>query len=148
MSLPINCDANCDKWIKSSLEAAAKAEAKVQHTKKNGYDTRGVARKAWCAWRQAERLFDEAVQAEGAAHQIGTALALFGPQGQLNDRQGVQGRLDDAIRLLAGPEWGKVRRFLSAQRTLRPLDWVHAQLAQAVAEPLLREALVRLWYLV
>jgi hypothetical protein len=104
-----------------------------------------VARQAWCAWRKAERLFDEAVQAEAAAQQIGTALALFGPQGTRNDRQGVQGQLHNALRLLAGPEWGKVRRFLSDPRTLRPLDWVHAQLAHAVGEPLLCEALVRLW---
>lgn len=135
------------KWRQAErvLEAAAKAESKVKHTKKSGYDTRGVARQAWWAWRKAERLFDEAVQAEAAVQQIGTALALFGPQGPLNDRQGVQRHLDDAMRLLAGPEWGKVRRLLSDQRTLHPLDWVHEQLTQAVAEPLLREALVRLW---
>ena len=94
-------------------------------------------RQAWCAWRKAERLFDEAVQAEAAAQQIETALAVFRPQGTLNDRQGAQGQLDDAMRGLAGPEWGKVRRLLCDQRTLRPLDWVHEQLAQAVAEPLL-----------
>jgi hypothetical protein len=136
------------KWRQAErvLEAAAKAESKVQHTKKDGYDTRGVARQAWCAWRKAERLFDEAVQAETAAQQIGTALALFGPQGTLNDRQGVQGQLDAAMRLLAGPEWSKIRRLLGDQRTLHPLDWGHEQLAQAVAEPCLREALVRLWY--
>jgi len=137
------------KWRQAErlLEAATKAEAKVVHIKKSGYDARGVTRQAWCAWRKAERVFDEAVHAEAAAQQIGTALALFGPQGTLNARQEVQGQLDDASRLLAGPEWSKVRRFLSDQRTLRPLDWVHEQLAQAVAEPLLREALVRLWYL-
>jgi hypothetical protein len=135
------------KWRQAEryVEDAAKAEGKGKHTKKHGYDTRGVARQAWYAWRKAERLFDEAVQAEAAAQQIGTALGLFGPQGTLNDRQGVQGQLNDALRLLAGPEWGKVRRFLSDPRTLRPLDWVHEQLAQAVGEPLLREALVRLW---
>jgi hypothetical protein len=86
-------------------------------------------------WRQAERLFDAAVQAEAVAQQIGTALAVFGPQGPLNDRPGAQGQLDDAIRGLAGPEWGKVRRVLCDQRTLRPLDWGHEQLAQAVVDP-------------
>jgi hypothetical protein len=129
------------------LEAAAKAATKVARTKKGGYDARGVTRQAWWAWRKAERLFDEAVQAAAAAQQIGTALAVLGPQGTLNARPGAQGQLDDAIRGLAGPEWSKVRRLLCDQRTLRPLDWVHAQLAQAVVEPRLREALVRLWYL-
>jgi hypothetical protein len=137
------------KWRQAEreLEAAAKAEAKVARTKKSGYDVRGVTRQAWCAWRKAERLFDDAVQAEAVAQQIGTALAVFGPQGTLNDRLGVQGQLNDAIRSLAGPEWSKVRRLLSDQRTLRPLDWVHEQLDQAVGEPLLRKAIVRLWYL-
>jgi hypothetical protein len=36
---------------------------------------------------------------------------------------------------------------LQDQRTLNHLDWVHAQLTQAVAESPLREALVRVWYL-
>ena len=56
------------KWRQAArvLEAAAKAASKGQQTKKDGYDTRGVARQAWWAWPKAERLFDEAVQAETA----------------------------------------------------------------------------------
>lgn len=119
----------------------------MARTKKGGYDARGVTRQAWCAWRKAERLFDAAVQAEAVAQQIGTALAVCGSPGTLNDRPGAQGQLDAAIRGLAGPEWGKVRRLLCDPRTLRPLDWVHEQLAQAGVDPRLREALVRLWYL-
>lgn len=137
------------KWRQAErfLEAAAKADAKVAQTKQRGYDTRGVARQAWGAWRKAERLFDEAVQAEAAIEQIAPALAWFRSQGELNDRQWAQAQLYDATQRLAGPEWGKARRLLSDPRTLNPLDWVHEQLAQAVAEPLLREALTRLWSL-
>jgi len=40
-----------------------------------------------------------------------------------------------------------VCRLLSDPCTLRSLDWVHEQLAQAVEEPLLREASARLWFL-
>jgi hypothetical protein len=119
----------------------------VAQTKQRGYDARGVARQAWRAWRTAERLFDEAVQAEAALQQVEAALAWFRPQGELNDRQWAQAQLHDATQRLAGPEWGKARRLLHDRRTLNPLDWMHEQLAQAVPEPLLREAVTRLWYL-
>jgi hypothetical protein len=137
------------KWRQAErcLEVAAKANAKVTQTKQRGYDARGVARQAWGAWRKAERLFDEAVQAEAAIEQIETALAWVRPQGELNDRQWVQAHLHGATQRLAGPEWGKARRLLSDPRTLHPLDWVQESLAQAVAEPLLREAVTRLWSL-
>ena len=138
------------KWRQAEhqLEAAAQADHKVEQSKQRGRDARGVARQAWCAWRKAEWLFDQAVQAEAAAHQIETALALFRPQeGKLNDRQWAHAQLCDATALLTGQEWGKVRRFLHDQRTLNHLDWVHAQLDQVVAEPLLRESLARLWFL-
>jgi hypothetical protein len=137
------------KWRRAErqLEAAAAADTKVAQHKQRGRDARGVARQAWCAWHKAERLFDEAVAAEVCAERIETALGVFQPQGGLNDRQWAQAQLDDATKQLPGQEWGKVRRLLSDQRALTHLDWVHTQLAQAVAEPLLREAFVRLWYL-
>jgi hypothetical protein len=137
------------KWKQAErqLEAAAKADDQVAQAKQYGRDARGVARQAWGAWRKAERLFDEAVQADAAAQRIKTALALFRPEGSLSDRQWAQAQLRDAIALLTGQEWGKVRRFLQDQRTLKHLDWVHAQLDQVVADPLLRESLARLWSL-
>jgi hypothetical protein len=84
------------------------------------------------------------VQADAAAQRIKTARALFRPEGSLSARQWAQAQLRDAITLLIGQEWGKVRRYLQDQRTLQPLDWVHAQLDQVVADPLLRESLIRL----
>jgi hypothetical protein len=48
---------------------------------------------------------------------------------------------------LARPEWGKVRRLLSDERTLHYLDGLHEQLTAAVEDPLWREACVRLWSL-
>ena len=137
------------KWRQAErqLEAAAQADTKVAQSKQRGRDARGVAQQAWRAWHKAERLFEEAVQAEAAAHRIETALAVFRPEGGLSDRQWAQAQLGDAMTQLAGQEWGKVRRLLHDQRALPHLDWVHEQLVQAVAEPLLREALVRLWAL-
>jgi len=106
-----------------------------------------VAQQAWRAWRHAERVFDEAVWAEAAAEQSAIALGLFRPEGALNDRQWAQAQLHGAIEQLAGPAWGKTRRLLKDQRTLAHLDWVHAQLAQAVEDTLLRDTLARLWSL-
>ncbi len=115
------------------LEAAAQADTKVVQRHQRGRDARGVAKQAWWAWRKAEQMFDAAVQADAAAARIETALALFRPEGCLRDRQWAQGHIRAALAELHGPEWGKVRRLLSDQRTLHHLDWVQEQLTQAVA---------------
>jgi hypothetical protein len=137
------------KWKRAErqLDAAAQADDKVEQNKQCGRDARGVARQAWCAWCKAERFFDEAVHAEAAADRIETALALFRPEGGLSDRQWAQAQLCNATKELTGQEWSKVRRLLDDPRTLNHLDGMHEQLGQAVAEPLLCEALTRLWYL-
>ncbi len=75
------------------------------------------------AWRKAERYFDEAVQTEGVVSRVAMALAVFRPDGQLNDRAWAQAQLQEATKPLTGPEWGKVRRLLSDERTLYYLDW-------------------------
>ena len=64
----------------------------------------------------------EAVQTEGVIKWVETALAIFRPDGELNDRQWAQEQLREANKPLAGPEWGKVRRLLSDERTLHYLD--------------------------
>jgi hypothetical protein len=128
------------------LEAAAQADAKVVQSYQRGRDARGVAKQAWWAWRKAEAIFDAAVHAEAIAARLETALALFRPEGCLSDRQWAQEHIRAALAELPGPEWGKVRRLLRDQRTLHHLDWAQEQLAQAVAEPLWREACTRLWY--
>ena len=137
------------KWKQAEhqVEAAAQADHKVEQSTQRGRDARGVAPQAWRAWRKAEWLFDEAVQAESATARIETALAVFRPEGGLNDRQWAQGQLHAAMQLLTGPEWGKVRRLLSDARALKHLDWAQEQLIQAVEDPLWREAFARLWSL-
>jgi len=47
---------------------------------------------------------------------------------------------------LGGEAWSKVRRLLNDPRTLNHVDWMQAQLVQAVPDPRLREAVARLWY--
>ncbi len=128
------------------LDAASEADARVVKSKQRGRDARGVAGHAWRAWRKAEQLFDEAVQAEGAAQQIASALLWFDSEGRLLSRETAQGQLDKALKQLQGQPWSKVRRLLSDARTLRHLDRIHEQLTEVVSESLLRESCIRLWY--
>jgi hypothetical protein len=86
----------------------------VAHSKQHGRDARGVAQHARRAWQKAERYFDEAVQTEGVVRRVAMALAVFRPDGKLNDRAWAQEQLHEATKLLVGPEWGKVRRLLVA----------------------------------
>jgi hypothetical protein len=135
------------KRVEGQMEAAVKADAKVAQAKRRGQDPRGVAGHAGRAWRQAERLFDEAVQAQEAVEQINEALGWFDASGHLYAREQAQKQLDEAIPQLRGESWSKAKRMLKDARTLSHLDRLHEQLRLAVPEPMLREALIHLWYL-
>jgi hypothetical protein len=134
------------KQAECQLEAASEADAKVAQYKQRGRDARAVASQSWRAWRKAEQLFDAAVQAEQAAEQIKSALLWFAPDGSLWTRADAQAQLNQASALLVGHQWNKVRRILADERTLSHLDRLHEQLAEAVAESRLREALSRLFF--
>jgi len=107
---------------------------------------RGVSGVAGRAWRKAERLVDQAGNAQEAVQQITAALAWFDAQGRLYCRQTAQAQLDEASQQLQGAWWNKVKRLLSDERTLRHLDRLRAHLTAAVSEPVLRDALTHLWY--
>src|ERR671930_1680633 len=133
--------------VERQIETAVKADAKLAQVKRRGYDPRGVAGHAGRAWRQAERLFDEAVQAQEAVEQLKEALGWFDASGHLYTRKQAQAQLNEAIQRLQGDRWKKAKRMLCDARTLRHVDRLHEQLRSAIAEPLLRDALVHLWYL-
>jgi hypothetical protein len=137
------------KWQRAErqLESTTEADHKVAHSKQHGHDACGVAQHARRVWHKAERDFDEAVQTEGVVRRVAMALAVFRPDGKRNDRAWAQAQLREATKLVVGPEWSKVRRLLSDERTLYALDWLHAQLAEAVEDPLWREVCARLWSL-
>jgi hypothetical protein len=128
------------------MEVASKVDAKVAKLNHGGQDTRGVTSHAARAWRQAERLFDEAVQSEEVVEQIKAALLGFDADGHLLRRGEAQAQLDQASEKLSGSQWSKVRRLLRDDRPLSHLDRLEKDLAEVVPEPLLRESLRRLWY--
>src|SRR5919197_1803592 len=93
--------------VEGQIEAAVKADAKLEQAKRRGQDPRGVAGHAGRSWRQAERLFDEAVQAQEAVEQIKGALAWCDASGHLYAREPAQEQLTEAIRQLQGDCWKK-----------------------------------------
>ena len=134
------------KQAERQLETASQADAKVERYKRQGRDPRGVSGVAGRAWRKAEVLFDQAVKAQEAVQQIDAALSWFDARGRLYCRQTAQAQLDEASQQLQGDCWSKVKRLLSDARTLSHLDRLREHLTSAVSEPVLRDALTRLWY--
>jgi hypothetical protein len=72
---------------------------------------------------------------------------VFRPDGRLNDRGGARQQIAAALPLLTGRDWSQVRGFLEANASLTFLDRLHRQLEQAEPDAVLREELVRLWWL-
>ena len=71
------------KHAERQLDTASQADAKVARYKRQGRDPRGVSGVAGRAWHKAEALFDQAVNAQEAVHQIAAALSWFDAQGRL-----------------------------------------------------------------
>ena len=135
------------KHAERQLDTASQADAKVERYRRQGREPRGVSGVAGRAWHKAERLFDQAVHAQEAVQQIAAALSWFDARGRLYCRQTAQAQLDAVCQQLQGDCWRKVKRLLSDERTLNHLDQLHAHLAAAVSDPVLRDALTRLWYI-
>jgi hypothetical protein len=72
-----------EKRAERQLEAARQTDAKVAQATRRGRDTRGMAGAAGRAWRTAEALCDEAIQAPEAVEQIQAALSWCDARGAL-----------------------------------------------------------------
>jgi hypothetical protein len=128
-------------------EQAEAASRRVKQSQRQGQDARGLASVASLAWKQAEAAFAEHERSEAGWKVAHGALAIFRPEGRLNDRAWASRQIALALPLLSGPEWSKVRSLLQAERALTFLDRLHRQLGEAVAEDSWRAELVRLWWL-
>ena len=116
-------------------------------TKRQGIDARGPARAAGAAWRRATAAFEEAERLESAWGRAACALELFDADGRLNDRARASGEIAAALKDLTGPEWSKVRNFLTDRRSLAFLDRMHRRLGAAEPRPDWREAMAWRWWL-
>ncbi len=125
-------------WEQAETAERALAQAK---------DRRGQAARTQAAWRKAEFWWSLYEQRAAAWERAKAALAVFRPDGPLNERAWAEQAIAAACRGLPGPRWRKVRGRLADSRTLTFLDRLHRRLAVAEPCPELREALVRLWRL-
>ena len=133
--------------VETLWEEAEAATRRVERVRRHQGDTRGVATAAASAWKEAEAAFARYEAAEAGWARARSALRVFRPEGQLNDRVWAQQPIAAALPHLCGRPWSKVRGFLQAAPTLTFLDRLHRQLQEAEPNAELREALVRLWWL-
>lgn len=131
----------------AAWEEAEAAETKVVEAKQRGIDARGAVQSARRAWQQAERLLAEVDQPETAWQRVRGALAVFRPDGTLNERCWAEKEIQTALPDLQGTPWQKVRNFLTDPRCLAFVDRMHHRLAEAEPNEALREACVRRWWL-
>jgi hypothetical protein len=129
------------RW--EEAEQADRAKARYDRT---GQDRRhfkkDVTGKAWAV---AAAALESAQRYEAAWQRAVAALAVFRPDGQLNDRAWATAELRAAAAQLPGQRWAKVRRMLLDERTLTFLDRLHEELAAVEPCPERRQGLVALW---
>ena len=131
----------------AAWQAAEAADARVAQAKRQGRDSRGLAQQARRAWEEAERQLAAVDQLESAWQRARAALAVFGPDGTLNERPRAEAEIQAALAELRGPEWKKVRHFLTDGRALTFLDRLQRRLALAEPDAALRQACVHRWWL-
>jgi hypothetical protein len=104
--------------VERRWEQAEAASRRVARAQRQGQDARGAAGAARCAWKKAEAAFAQYERCEAGWKIAQGALAVFRPEGLLNDRAWAEQQIASALPMLSGREWSKVRGFLQAKETL------------------------------
>jgi hypothetical protein len=131
----------------AAWDQAVTADAQVAEDKRRGRDARGAAVSTRWAWAKAERLYAKVDRGESAWQRARAALAVFRPDGTLNERSWAEAEIRAAVIDLQDSEWKKVRNFLTDRRALAFLDRLHQRLAMAEPDVGLRQACIRRWWL-
>jgi hypothetical protein len=131
----------------AAWEKAEGADTELAEAKRQGIDARGPARSAGATWRRASAAFEEVQRLESAWGRAAAALELFDASGRLNDRARATAEIITALADLTGPDWSKVRNFLTDPRSLSFLDRMHRRLESAEPRPPWREAMAWRWWL-
>jgi hypothetical protein len=131
----------------AAWEKAEGADAELAGAKRRGIDARGPAHAARAAWGRAIAALEEAERLEAAWGRAAAALELFDADGQLNDRIRAGAEIAAALKDLTGPEWSKVRNFLTDPRSLAFLDRMHRRLEAAEPRAEWQEAMAWRWWL-
>jgi hypothetical protein len=135
------------RGAEAAWEKAEGADAELAGAKRQGVDARGPAHAARAAWGRAIAALEEAQRLEVAWGRAAAALELFDADGQLNDRIRAEAEIAAALKDLTGPEWSKVRNFLTDPRSLAFLDRMHRRLEAAEPRAEWREAMAWRWWL-
>src|SRR5208337_2130161 len=133
--------------VERDWEAFEEAEKQLQRTRRAGIPCGPEARQAGRLWVKVVNSFEHYETIEAAWKHAAAALAVFRPDGQLNDRAWAEARVADALPALVGRAWVKVVNHLRTPESFTFLDRMHAALALIPVSQELRDALVRLWWL-
>jgi hypothetical protein len=131
----------------AAWEKAEGADAELAGAKRQGIDARGPAHAARAAWRRATAALEGVERLEAAWGRASAALERFDADGRLNDRTRAEAEIAAALKDLTGPEWSKVRNFLTDPRSLAFLDRMHRRLVAAEPRAEWREAMAWRWWL-
>jgi hypothetical protein len=112
-----------------ALERAEVAQRAVDRLGRQGRSRRGHGTEAHRLWRHAERLWDQAGDAEAAWNRARSAFEFFTPEGRLNDRALAEAVVTAALPDLNGAVWAKTRRLLTRRESFTFLDQVGERLA-------------------
>jgi hypothetical protein len=113
-----------------ALEHADSAQKGLDRRNRRGQSCQGHGAAAKRLWRQAERVWDEAMAAETAWDRAKSAFELFTPGGRLNDRAEATAVVAAALPHLGGAAWAKTRRLLLRPESFTFLDRVRPRLAE------------------
>jgi hypothetical protein len=112
-----------------ALERADAAQKEHDRRGRQGQSRQGHGAPLNRLWRQAERLWDQALAAETAWKRARSAFEFFTPEGRLNDRAQAEAVVAAALPHLGGAAWAKTRRLLLRRESFTFLDQVATRLA-------------------
>ena len=133
--------------VERDWEAFEKAEDQLRRARRAGIHAGSAAGTARRLWAKVVKSFAHYEAIEAAWKQAQVALAVFRPDGQLNDRAWAEAQVADALPGLVGRAWVRVVNHLRTPQSFTFLDRLHEALALIPVAQELREALVRLWWL-
>jgi hypothetical protein len=133
--------------VERAWERADAADRALKRARWQGRSERKLTQQVHEAWTKAFAAFKLYEKREAVWKRAETALDVFRPDGQLNDRAWAQEQVTWALPRLPGSEWSKVRGLLQSKESFTFLDRLHDQLGRLSLPETLRDALVRLWWL-
>jgi hypothetical protein len=127
-----------------ALERADAARKKLDRLGRQGRSRQGHGTATHRLWDQAERIWDQAADAEAAWKRARSAFEFFTSDGRLNDRIRAEVVVAATLPDLSGQAWAKTRRWLLRRESFTFLDQVQRRLAELGLDPGVLAALLDL----